>query len=56
MKISKGDQDYINHLPEGTFLEYKGTMCIVVTERDFKKGRKNGKRDRRVQGHSNRGQ
>lgn len=56
MKISKGDQDYINHLPEGTLLEHKGRLYIVVTERDFNKGRKyNGKRDCRVQDHSDRG-
>lgn len=56
MKIDKSDRDYINHLPEGTFLEYKGKLCIVVVNRGFNKGRKNGKRDRRVQDHSYRGQ
>ena len=57
MKIDKSDRDYINHLPEGTFLEYKGKLCIVVAERNFSKGRKkNGKRDCRVQGHPYRGQ
>ena len=57
MRIDKSDRDYINHLPEGTFLEYKGKLCVVVTERKFDKGRKNnGKRDCRVQGYPYRGQ